>query len=374
MPLNYWQSPQNPAMSRLYVSAKVFQQLPEVDAQEVKIWIEPSDSVMAGWVIKAKGDVSALGKGLMFQKRVIEALGIDASSSWGELVKQYGSTPKKPGRKPRGSGAGPSAGSPYASKSVVSDRPGARAYEALMLDIPSIKMPGPVTIQVDHREPEALVDLLASHPLITVESVSLDLGDIAVEDAEGNRLLIERKRCDASATKTDFEVSIQDDGRLFDQSERLKMAVGASDRQVIPIILLEGDVYGHSTTMLCQQIDGAISFLAAIQRVSVLPVFNLNHSGYMIAKLASHFVDGLYTPVSLHKAKPKAIWDQQRYVLEALPGVSSKVAEILLAEFGSVRKVMSASRDELLTVKGLGQKKVEGLLEVLDGVPGKHLA
>ncbi|WP_166256329.1 ERCC4 domain-containing protein [Marinobacter salicampi] len=371
MPLNYWQSPQNPALSRLYVSAKAFKQLPELDAKEVKIWIEPSASAMAGWVLKAKGDVSALGKGLMFNKRVIEALGINASLSWGELVQQYGNKPNKPGRKPRGSGAGQSTGSPFGAKSVLGDQPGARAYEALNLDIPSIKMVGPVTIQVDHRETEALADLLASHPMITVESVSLALGDIEVVDAEGNRLLIERKRCDASATKTDFEVSIQDDGRLFDQSERLKMAVGASDRQVIPIILLEGDVYGHSSTMLCQQIDGAISFLAVIQRVSVLPVYNLNHSAYMIAKLASHFVHGLFTPISLHKTKPTAIWDQQRYVLEALPGVSSKVAEILLAEFGSVRKVMSASRKELLAVKGLGQKKVDGLLEVLDGVSGE---
>lgn len=88
MPLNYWQSPQNPAMSRLYVSAKAFQKLPEVDAREVKIWIEPSDSVMAGWVIKAKGDVSTLGKGLMFQKRVIEALGIDASLSCLSFARQ----------------------------------------------------------------------------------------------------------------------------------------------------------------------------------------------------------------------------------------------------------------------------------------------
>lgn len=36
----------------------------------------------------------------------------------------------------------------------------------------------------------------------------------------------------------------------------------------------------------------------------------------------------------------------------------------------SVRKVMSASEDELLAIKGLGKKKVEALINVLDGNPG----
>jgi len=202
---------------------------------------------------------------------------------------------------------------------------------------------------------------------VTVQRISLPLGDIAVEDREGNQLLIERKRCDSGSAKTDFEISITDDGRLFDQSERLKMAVGASEQQVIPVVLLEGDVYGNSTTMLCQQIDGAISFLSAVQKVSVLPVYNLNHSAYLILKLASHFVDGLYSPVSLHRAKPKAIFEQQKYILEALPGVSSKVADTLLETFGSVRNVMAASHEDLLKVKGLGPKKVKAMLQVLDG-------
>jgi Fanconi anemia group M protein len=85
----------------------------------------------------------------------------------------------------------------------------------------------------------------------------------------------------------------------------------------------------------------------------------------MIAKLASHFMDGLYTPVSLHKAKPKAVFEQQRYVLESLPGVSCKVAETLLEHFGSVRAVMRATKAEFLAIKGLGPKKVDALLAVM---------
>lgn len=70
------------------------------------------------------------------------------------------------------------------------------------------------------------------------------------------------------------------------------------------------------------------------------------------------------------KGRAKAMFEQSRYVLESLPGVSSKMAEILLAEFGSVRKVMSAGESELMSVKGLGRKKVEALMKVLDGEMG----
>lgn len=359
MSLNYWNSPHQPSMVRLYVDGSVFHEFPELDPQEVKIWIQPSESVMSGWVVKTKGDVSALGSGLELQKTVMTALGISHATSWSELVKMAQDKPTARGRTPGTVKFGTRKRGQDTHKSQ-------RPAEAMSLDVSSIQMPGPVTIQVDHREPESLISLLDSHPLITVDVVSLELGDILVEDRDGNRLIIERKRCD-DAGKTDFEISITDDGRLFDQSERLKMEVGSSDKQVIPVVLLEGDVYGNSNTMLCQQIDGALSFLSVIQTISVLPVYHQNHAAYMIAKLASHFVDGLYTPVSLHKAKPKAVFDQQLYALESLPGVSCRVAEQLLETFGSVRRVMLATQEELLAVKGFGPKKVAAFLKVLDG-------
>lgn len=357
--LNHWQNPHKPNMERLYVDGRVFHDLKELNVRDVKIWIEPSEAGIAEWVVKSKGDVSALGSGLGFQAAVMNALGIQRTDSWQDLLKLAKN------HKPRNR-VNPARQSGYGTRKTGEDIPkSARAAEAMNLDVASIKMLGPVTIQMDHREPESLTGLLADHPMITIERVSLDLGDILVEDREGNRLIIERKRCSTTTQKTDFEISITDDGRLFDQSERLKMEAGASDKQVIPVFLLEGDIYGNSNTMLCQQIDGALSFLSVVQQVSVLPVYNQNHAAYMIAKLASHFMDGLYTPVSLHKAKPKAIFEQQKYVLEALPGVSCKVAELLLEHFGSVRKVMAASKEDLLAINGLGPKKVTALMKVL---------
>jgi ERCC4-type nuclease len=232
-------------------------------------------------------------------------------------------------------------------------------------DVSSIKMGTPIIIEVDHREP-AEFDAALEHELIEVRRCSLDIGDFRVLDMEANELIVERKRC-VSDTGSDFEASVIDDGRLFTQTERLKLHVANADIQVIPFMILEGDLYGSSKRMLCQQIDGAISFVSAIQQINVLTTLDLRHTAYVIAKLAAHFYEGLYTPVTLHKAKPKLVFEQQRYILEALPGVSRGLAEKLLKQFGSVRGVFNASEDELLAVPGLGKKKVAGLVSLFSG-------
>lgn len=357
MNLTLWSHPKTGHV-RLYASAKFLKRFPGLDYRETKIWIESSRKSKSGWVVKAKGDTSPIADNEEEAKSLfVMNLGIDAGASWDDIVAMAKAAPKPQDHRPMAREKDGAANGEALS----------RVAEAEGLQVSSIKMTAAITIYLDHREPPALGELLDAHELVTVERTALALGDIMVEDRDGHQLLIERKRCDDVGTKTDFEASIQTDGRLFDQSERLKLAASAGDRQVIPIFLLEGDVYRNASSMSCQQIDGAISFLSAVQRVSVLPTLSLNHTAYVIAKLASHFVDGLYTPVALHKAKPKVLFEQQRYVLEALPGVSSKIAEVLLQQFGSIRGVMSASEADLLATPGLGKKKVAELMQVLGG-------
>jgi len=108
-----------------------------------------------------------------------------------------------------------------------------------------------------------------------------------------------------------------------------------------------------------------LSYLAAIQRISVLSSYGANHSAYIVAKLASHFVDGLYTPIQRHKTKPKALLSQKLFVLESLPGISSGIAEALLERFGSVRAVAQAQEHELASVKGVGPKRSREIIRVL---------
>ncbi len=117
--------------------------------------------------------------------------------------------------------------------------------------------------------------------------------------------------------------------------------------------------------MLVQQIDGAISFLAVIQKISVWTTYNLNHTAYMIAKLARHHKSGLGYEVALRAKKPEKLLNKKSFVLEGITGVSAKIAKDLLAHFGSVQNVVNATEEELLKVKGLGKAKIANMVEVL---------
>lgn len=366
--MHLWKHPKTQAI-RLYIAPKLIKPAIKAVGEEwepkaVKAWIEEDGS---HWKIKVsvRMDGPAPAESIDALKSVLlDDAGLSGNETWDDLVKAAEDAdekqqskhlaPETPTAKKKPSGT------PPASK---------RVKEAGRLDVSSIKMAGPVTIEIDHRETKLISEILDKHPKITVKRVALELADFRVEDREGNELLIERKRCEPTEAspdgRNDFESSIIGDGRLFDQSERLKFKAANSDHQVIPIVLLEGDVYEHSTKMLVQQIDGAISFLAAIQRISVMTSYSANHSAYVIAKLASHFIDGLYTPVSMHRAKPKALWDQKRYVLESLPFISSGIAEALLGRFGSVRGVAKAEEHELASVKGMGPKRSREVIRVL---------
>lgn len=249
--------------------------------------------------------------------------------------------------------------------------PGWRHPQAEALDLATIPLKGPVEILVDHREPALLVTMLRENPLAQVSVGTLSLGDIAINrsaeadpestDPEDFAILVERKDCTASPT--DFESSIiNEDKRFFYQTEGLKLA------NALGVLMLEGDVYSNSTRMdLIQQVDGALTFATAIQRMSVLPTLSLRHSAYVILKLAQHQRWGLGYELGLRAEKPKTILDRSAYVLEGIPGVNAGLARTLLAHFGSVRAVALAEVVELKAVPGIGPKRAIEIHKALSG-------
>jgi len=201
------------------------------------------------------------------------------------------------------------------------------------------------------------VSILKLHPQIDIEVKQLELGDVIINDT----IIIERKNCTSLENATDFENSIIDkEKRLFTQSERLKL-----QDDFIPIILLEGDCYENAKRMLIQQIDGAISFLAVIQNISILKTYNLNHTAYMIAKLGTHQQDGLGYELNLRAKSPNRLLDKKAFVLEGINGVSAKIAKELLLEFGTIQNVANATIEDLIKVDGIGKAKASKILETL---------
>jgi len=224
--------------------------------------------------------------------------------------------------------------------------------------VASIKIPEMINIVIDHREPDELVNLLDVHPMITVAKGHLELGDILINAS----VLIERKQCTNADGATDFKNSIvNDDKRLFNQSERLKL-----QEDYIPIILLEGKCYQNTSGMMVQQIDGAISFLSIIQRLSVLTTYNLKHTAYMIAKLGTHHRSGLGYEIALRSKKPEMLLDRKAFILEGISGVSATTAKLLIEHFDSVKNVINATEKELLEIKGIGPKIVKKIMSDIE--------
>lgn len=225
---------------------------------------------------------------------------------------------------------------------------GGQAYGA-DLAFGNIKNELPVTIEIDHREPAGFEAFLSQVENLTVERVHLPIGDFRVN----GRIIIERK------TVLDFAGSVQS-GHVFDQAQRMGFEPDA-----IGVVVIEGDVFRQHTGMLASAVTGAITCLSFVQRMTVVNTISQEHTSYLLAKIAQHDRNGLGYALPLHKDKPTALIDAQRYLLEAVNGISGGLSDALLRHFGTAQAVFNASESELLKVKGIGPKTAKRLRDVL---------
>ena len=59
-----------------------------------------------------------------------------------------------------------------------------------------------------------------------------------------------------------------------------------------------------------------------------------------------------------------SLMEQQRFLVEGLPHVSSVIAKRLLVHFGSIRALAGASVEDLCAVKGVGKGIAEEIVRV----------
>ncbi|MFQ5884552.1 MAG: helix-hairpin-helix domain-containing protein [Thermoplasmata archaeon] len=58
--------------------------------------------------------------------------------------------------------------------------------------------------------------------------------------------------------------------------------------------------------------------------------------------------------------------EKQKYFLQGFPNVGEILAQNLLEEFGTLRKVMNARETDLLRVPKIGKKKAREMIALLD--------
>jgi len=209
----------------------------------------------------------------------------------------------------------------------------------------------PLEIVVDHRERSTGVpEWLALRPEVRLEWRQLLVADYVI----GESVAVERK------TAADFVASIID-RRLFSQVERL------TDSFVHPVLTIEGgDLYGVRQVHP-NAIRGALSYVALLRGIPILCTADAEDTAALLLIMARHAQHGLGYQVPL-RPKPRADGpvQQQRRVLEALPGVGPTTARALLSHFGSVAAALMAREEELLAVAGIGATRARAIRAVLD--------
>ena len=63
--------------------------------------------------------------------------------------------------------------------------------------------------------------------------------------------------------------------------------------------------------------------------------------------------------------KPKRPAGRKLYMLQGLPGVGPELAHRLLQQFGSIERVITASEDALMQVRGVGAKKAAQIRQLV---------
>jgi len=206
-----------------------------------------------------------------------------------------------------------------------------------------------IRIIVDHRETTSeVVDELVKLGAET-KAKHLEVGDFILSDRVG----VERK------TVGDFLQSIVDK-RLLEQAKQL----GESFER--PILILEGEGLYSRRAIHPNAIRGALAALAVDFSISILPTRDEKETAAVLMAIARREQVEQAREVSIRgERKALTLPEQQRFVVEGLPGVSAVLAKRLLEHFGTVERVMSASERELREVRGIGKEKAREIRKVL---------
>ena len=208
-------------------------------------------------------------------------------------------------------------------------------------------------IVIDQRE----LDSHIARDLSTREGIHTRLETLSVGDyVLSDRVAVERKSVD------DFlDTLTGGDRSLFEQAGDLARNYSR------PVLILEGetDLYG-ARNVHPNAIRGALASLAIDFDVSVLRTEGAEGTANMLETIARREQEERNRSVSVHGEKgSKTLPEQQEYVVSAIADIGPITARALLESFGSVEGVMTAGKDDLLEVDGVGEVTADRIREVV---------
>ncbi|MFW5978339.1 MAG: ERCC4 domain-containing protein, partial [Halohasta sp.] len=209
-----------------------------------------------------------------------------------------------------------------------------------------------VEIVADQRE----LDSNIARDLSTREGITTRLETLAVGDyVLSDRVAVERK------SVADFlDTLTGGDRSMFEQ-------VGDLTRNYSrPIVIIEGeDLYGERNVHP-NAIRGAVASLAVDFGASVLRTDGEDETADLLETIASREQGTRDRAVSVHGEKgAKTRAEQQEYVVSSIADIGPVTARALLEHFGTVEAVMTARKEDLRDVTGVGEVTADTIRDVV---------
>ncbi len=202
----------------------------------------------------------------------------------------------------------------------------------------------PLTILVDHRERGSRVPDALARRGISIEWVALEVGDYIVGEACG----VERK------TISDLHRSIAN-RRLWRQVASLR-----ADFERAYLVVEGRDLDRGSVSRA--GVRGAL--LAVIELgVPVVCSGDSSDTALWLGRMAARIQHR--KPRAVSRSLPHGRASTPENVLAVVPGMSPVTARNLLERFGSIAAVARASRAELKSVAGIGDRRADALIRLL---------
>lgn len=213
---------------------------------------------------------------------------------------------------------------------------------------------------MDEVSPELFIACTKPKGRMARMLVDLGIRVLPVEEDEGNvdRFILSKRVAVERRTGNSFVRGIMEK-TLFTSAIYLR------EHFEVPILIVEGEVNYKYGGMNPQAVRGALSSMMLLYGVHLLATPNPEETAAVIAMIARQEQVGIPEISLIPKRKAIDLPDMQRRVIEMLPGSGMTLARTLLQQFGSVRDIVNATADELLTVRGVGAKTAREMIRVL---------
>ena len=197
-----------------------------------------------------------------------------------------------------------------------------------------------ISIVADDRERQSKIpDIMSAYDNIDLTIERLTLGDYLIN----NHILAERK------TLKDLASSIID-GRIFKQAAML------ASSKFNPILILEGtskDVKGCHVSR--QGIQGVLIYVNVVLGIPILRSISPYETVQLMIYTANQLIKINNGLIKRHGYYPKRKLKRQMLILQGLPGIGKKRAKMLIDRFETIKAVVNASEEELVSLEGIGK-------------------